>query len=57
VEGGHRTEWMDDFVVALIKRVAQAEAGQTALKLTALSQYDEMQGLCRLILSESGGAK
>jgi hypothetical protein len=41
----------------LIERIGRAEAEVKARKLTELSQFDEMQGLCRLILSESGGSK
>jgi hypothetical protein len=44
-------------VTALIEQIARLEAALEARKLTELAQYDEMQGLCRLILSESGGGE
>jgi hypothetical protein len=40
--------------IDLIGLVARLTAQLEARKLTELAQYDEMQGLCRLILSESG---
>jgi hypothetical protein len=39
----------------LIQRIAQAEAENRARKLTELAQSDELQGFCRLVLSEIGG--
>jgi hypothetical protein len=53
----HRTpvnEWSDRFIAQLIERIAQAEAALEARKLTELAQCDELQGFCRLVLSESG---
>jgi hypothetical protein len=41
----------------LIGEIARLEAEARVRKLTELAQCDEMQGLCRLILSESGGTK
>jgi hypothetical protein len=41
----------------LIQRIAQAEAENRARKLHELSQCDELQGFCRLVLSEIGETK
>lgn len=44
-------------IIQLIERVTLLTAEAGARKLHELAQYDEMQGLCRLILAESGGVK
>jgi hypothetical protein len=55
------SEWIDapgdndDFDWFLVERIARLDAENRARKLTQLSQCDELQGFCRLVLSEIGG--
>jgi hypothetical protein len=52
-EASLRGRWDGPTVRGLVERIGRAEAALEARKLHELSQFDEMQGLCRLILSEA----